>query len=60
MADDDSTALCIRLCVTLAFVAGGVLFTFMSREAHGREKDILGSGDSLEPPGPLPTHLHTA
>jgi hypothetical protein len=24
-----------------------------------REKEIGGSGDSLEPPGPLLTHLHT-
>jgi hypothetical protein len=24
-----------------------------------REKEIGGSGGSLEPPGPLPTHLHT-
>ena len=28
--------------------------------ARGREKEIGGSGGSLEPPGPLLTHLHTA
>jgi hypothetical protein len=29
------------------------------REAHIREKEIGGSGGSLEPPGPILTHLHT-
>ena len=28
-------------------------------EAQGREKQIRDSGGSLEPPGPLLTHLHT-
>ena len=34
----------------LLFIAGGVAI---------REKQIGGSGGSLEPPGPLLTHLHT-
>ena len=29
-------------------------------EVGDREKHTQGSGGSLEPPGPLPTHLHTA
>ena len=29
------------------------------RDVETREKQIWGSGGSLEPPGPLPMHLHT-
>jgi hypothetical protein len=40
-------------------------FVFMTIKGSGHEvptgeKQIRGSGGSLEPPGPLPMHLHTA
>jgi hypothetical protein len=30
-----------------------------NEQVENGEKEIGGSGGSLEPPGPLPTHLHT-
>lgn len=49
--DNDTAAICIRLCVTLAIVAVGALFTFMSREAHSVP---TRAGACPSPPLPFP------